>query len=1079
MKRLRALWVVSLCGCFELSLPSPAGSGSVQGSVVHAEPGQTALRPAVGATVELVGVGVKTKTAGETAAFTLSPVDTSEGSVLVRFDSDGDGVSDKEKLIRLEGLGAGRGKSVSLGQVVIGSTGAIRGKVLRSDVSGSSGHGATNIFVPEGPYFSFTGDDGSFLLENVPEGRLNLAVFRPGYQALAETVELRAGEIFPVRTLTLKVDPTSPRAEIRGRVRLPDGTPASQVAVSLSSGRTTSTDAEGRYSLSEVPYDVYNIGFVKVDFLTAEFLNILVASPVVTLRDVTLAQGGSTLPMLDAGRPVFNEVLPSDAGMTDAGTLDAGVMPEAIIDAPLFVLPDTSFTLSGVRSSGNRPLNYTWSQDGGPSVTIANNASPLAAAPMIRSPLTPTLLKFTLVVTDQSSRTSAPASVVIPVARPPVAVIDAGFQSVAYAGQRVILNGAGSSDPNGAGIIAWDWAVSPPAITATPLSGGRVALDMPRSVGTPTVVTADLIVVNGLTVRSAPVSASFTLTNVSAPTWTLDAGPSQTVGSGSVVTLRGLASSSVPGSTFTYAWSPDREPDGGVADWVLTNPTATTTTFVAPKVEGPTPRIITFTLTATETSGTLTPVVRSSPTVVSVIDRRAPQVVATSVVAGAQGLLSGFVLFDEDVDPASLNSITITPATGSPFTAITQRTATGPRVTFALRPPATPGFMYTLSVAGVDDLAPSPKNPMVSIAPIQFIPEVRWSQAWESASSSMGEPWPGLVVRRPEPTQPLQAFVFGRKEMNAWFGAPFDPFSCTTPPCVIADDVSAPTLGVVGPRPRGKKGVLWNGKPVAMLQHADPQGTAAAVFVYDTSWQPLSPPPGPVFVVTQAPTLYSAYVDDGGLKLAGLDGGVWTYQATISNDTVEYSVGPTSDPVLAPSAPSAPGFYVLARSSTSGSARMFFSSNGNTWLAGSSVVSGGGDRVTDVRALLYGSASGVGLVQRQSGPLQAFCDGAGTCGLNAWLPVVSTFDALVGPPSAFIVAAIGGVLELHIQSGAQATSVRMPGPFRGGMPSTMLNNNPLCFADRPELFAAEGMLFVAWQERCAPGPWRVYLRALE
>lgn len=39
-----------------------------------------------------------------------------------------------------------------------------------------------------------------------------------------------------------------------------------------------------------------------------------------------------------------------------------------------------------------------------------------------------------------------------------------------------------------------------------------------------------------------------------------------------------------------------------------------------------------------------------------------------------------------------------------------------------------------------------------------------------------------------------------------------------------------------------------------------------------------------------------------------------------------------------------------------------------------------------------------------------------------------------------------------------------------------LNNN---LADCPELVIAEGLLFVTWQEACAPGAWRVYLRALE
>lgn len=40
----------------------------------------------------------------------------------------------------------------------------------------------------------------------------------------------------------------------------------------------------------------------------------------------------------------------------------------------------------------------------------------------------------------------------------------------------------------------------------------------------------------------------------------------------------------------------------------------------------------------------------------------------------------------------------------------------------------------------------------------------------------------------------------------------------------------------------------------------------------------------------------------------------------------------------------------------------------------------------------------------------------------------------------------------------------IPGPLRNGMPSTMSNNDPSCWADRPELFSLEARM-VAWRER--------------
>jgi hypothetical protein len=53
------------------------------------------------------------------------------------------------------------------------------------------------------------------------------------------------------------------------------------------------------------------------------------------------------------------------------------------------------------------------------------------------------------------------------------------------------------------------------------------------------------------------------------------------------------------------------------------------------------------------------------------------------------------------------------------------------------------------------------------------------------------------------------------------------------------------------------------------------------------------------------------------------------------------------------------------------------------------------------------------------------------------------------------------------------------GPLRMGMPSNVLNNDPMCFADRPEIVAFDGRFAVAWQERCGAGPWKVYLRIAE
>jgi hypothetical protein len=1261
MNRIVVIVSVALAtGCLDISLPErppPPGSGAVQGTVVHAEPGQSVLRPATGATIELVGSGVRTQATGETAAFNLTPVDTATGNVLIRFDQNGDGQPDKQKLLRLEGLGAGRGKLVTLGQVVLGSNGSIRGRVLRGDTASSSGHGGTSVFIPEGPFFGFTGDDGTFLLENLPEGRLSIAIFRAGYVAAAETVELRAGELFPLRTITLQPDPGNARATVRGRVLLPDGAAAPDVTVSLSSGRTATTDADGRFAFADVPYEVYSVGFVKAGFLTAELLNIIVASPTVTLRDVTLAPGPSTTPQLDAGRPSFDAGTPDagamggggagggaaggsaggsaaggsaaggsaaggsaggsaaggsaaggsaaggsaaggsaaggsaaggsaaggsaaggsaaggsaaggsaaggsaaggsaaggsaaggsaaggsaaggsaaggaaaggaaaggsaaggsaaggsaaggsaaggsaaggsaaggsaaggagggsstdaglDAGVADAG-IDAGPPPVAIIDAPPYVSPNALFTISAQRSTGERPLIYTWSQDAGPAITIPNNGTQLAATPMVRAPVSPTLLKFNLTVTEPSGRASAPSSVLIPVAVPPNAVITGAPASV-VGGQRVYLSGATSTDPNGTGIVDWEWTVVPSSIgiVVTPLAGGLLQLDMPAPVTTPLVVTVRLVVTNGLGLRSGLASVSFTLGTGTLPQWSVDAGTPQTVNGGSVVTLVGSVFSPQPDGGFTYQWTPDREPDAGVADWVLSDPTSPITQFIAPRVDGPVPRLITFTLTATDTTGTLTPSQRSSSTTVNVIDRRPPQVVATSVTTGRNGLWSAFVDFDEPISsaPFALNNVDVTVVGAGPPTNTVGRIVDGNRLWLALRPPLTPGYQYTLRIAGVQDLAIPTPNQMPTAVTQTFLATNRWSPAWETTATSATDMLPAVMIPKPAPGQPPLVYLAGRRDGLTWAAQPFDPLSCTTPPCTIADDVSAPSLPVTGPAPRGHRGQVWGSTPVATLQVADFQGTSPVVLWRNPTWQPLpAAPPGTVFPGPRG-LLYSPHVDDGGLKLAAFDGGTWAPFATVSADTVEYSVGPTADPLgIGWALPGSTNMYVLGRSSSGVNVRQFFY-NGASFNAGN--PTGGGSGFTDMRMTTDLAGGGGGPTFLRQGGIYFYCSVSCSAGPYTYYTTgVTSFDTVGNYSNDLLVAAVNGQLMLHTTANGFPLQ---PGPLRGGMPSTVLNNDPSCIADRPEVGVVDTRFVVAWQERCGTGPWKVYLRMAE
>jgi len=1129
----RLLPLLAMTGCIDLGLPQappPPGAGVLEGTLVYAEAGQTVLRPAVGATVELVGAGVRTASAADTGFFSLSPVDTASGSVLIRFDSDGDGRPDRQRALDLEPLRTGRGKTVNVGQLILGRNATVRGKALRADaIEAAGGHGGTAVFVPEGPFFSFTGDDGSFLFENLPEGRVTLAVFRDGYRPASESLELRAAEVFPLSTIVLERLTSRTPSQVRGRVLLPEGGPAAAVTVSLSGGQRATTDALGEYRFSGVSQGVYSLAFVKEGFLTAELVNLVVSGAVVAVRDVTLAPGTSTTPGLDAGFPEYDAGLgvsvdagPSvdagastdagvDAGLdagtsTDAGVdagldagvdagldagvdagldagvdagLDAGELPVALIDPPPpYVLRNASFQLNAQRSTGARPLTFSWSQDAGPTVTIPFNNTPNAATPTLTAPNVGTVLKFNLTVADPAGRQSAPASVFVPVAvGPPVAVITGAPSTPALGGQRVVLSGATSSDPNTSGLVAWEWTVSPAGlVTVTTLSGGQqLQLDMPASVATPVVVQVQLVVTNGLTMRSAPASASFQLGTGTVPQWYVDAGPQQTVGGGDVVTLRGQAFAPSTGGTFTYRWTPDREPDdGGVADWLLTDPTATTTTFVAPRVDGPTPRLVSFTLTATDTSGTLTPSVRSSQTFVNIVDRRAPVQVGTSVAGGYGPLLSAWVDFDEDLKASTITNITVSPVSGSPSTGVQERFLVGKRrVVLALRPPLAAGFMYNLTVTGVDDLAIPSANRSLGTN-VVFLARNSWTPASETLSTSVAEPWPGLVVRRNADLS-RSAFAFGRRDGNAWFLAPFDPFACLSPPCTLADDPAAPSLSLGGPMPRGHKGWLVNEEPVATLQVATLQGAPAVMFQRSgASWSPLPAPPNALF--SDGTTLSSVRFDDGGVTHVVLDGGAWVPSSVITTSLAEYPTDALADPFAFGNASLGARPMVVLKSSRTDTMRA--SINNPPWTG--MAAAGNGPEARVVTMMQNYPSSGFVFTQRPTGALDELIFGGVNNSAQGVVSGVSSFDALSNWSSVWFVTSVGGQLEAWYISFGNGTLVnRMPGPLRNGMPAFPLNHDLACEAARPELSMADGALFVAWQERCGAGPWRVYVRGLE
>jgi hypothetical protein len=158
--------------------------------------------------------------------------------------------------------------------------------------------------------------------------------------------------------------------------------------------------------------------------------------------------------------------------------------------------------------------------------------------------------------------------------RAPTVELTASTTQVAV-GEEVVVDGSGSSDPDGDPIL-FDWTIELPEGSALDLGrprGDSIAF-RPDVAGT---YTVDLSVTDGeFSTPSERVSVE-AVGEAVVPT--ADAGPDQSVAVGDEVTLDASASTHPQDAQLTYAWSVEARPDESTAE--LDDPTAQRPSFVA------------------------------------------------------------------------------------------------------------------------------------------------------------------------------------------------------------------------------------------------------------------------------------------------------------------------------------------------------------------------------------------------------------------------------------------------------------------------------------------------------------------
>jgi len=205
----------------------------------------------------------------------------------------------------------------------------------------------------------------------------------------------------------------------------------------------------------------------------------------------------------------------------------------------------TLVTLDGSASvdPNGDALTYLWTQQDGAQVALSD---PTSARPAFLGRLHD-VYRFRLVVSD-GVRSSLPDDVTVTV-RNVAPTADAGQDRVVESGTEVVLDGCGSSDPNGDTLsYAWSQAAGP----AVSLSGAaaRAASFVPEDAG---VYIFQLVVHDGLTASAA--DEVEVVVNAANRVPTADAGDDQTRSVGEQVTLDGSGSSDPDGDALTFVWT--------------------------------------------------------------------------------------------------------------------------------------------------------------------------------------------------------------------------------------------------------------------------------------------------------------------------------------------------------------------------------------------------------------------------------------------------------------------------------------------------------------------------------------------
>ena len=347
---------------------------------------------------------------------------------------------------------------------------------------------------------------------------------------------------------------------------------------------------------------------------------------------------------------------PGDASSQPAPP--AGTPPTAVAGANQTVSGGQVVTLNGAASSDadGTISTYEWTQIGGPAVILSNAA---AAITTFNAPVATAMaqtLTFSLTVTDNSGRQGTDTCIITIAAgnQPPIA--DAGLDQTVSPGQVVILDGQGSTDPDGQ-IQTYQWVqTAGPMVTLSNTSIAQPSFTAPDPGTSGVSLTFELTVTDN-SGNQATAICIVTVAGTNQPP-IADAGGdvngAMNILEGSTVTLDGGASIDPDGTIVSYSW----QQIGTGPIVTLSDPQSSQATFVTPSVD--TAGIsLTFRLTVQDNGGLMA----SGQVTVMVADNGIvqfpsgvlPVITMTGSSVGVMSTGGGDITYMAPMDPSSLS----------------------------------------------------------------------------------------------------------------------------------------------------------------------------------------------------------------------------------------------------------------------------------------------------------------------------------------------------------------------------------------------------------------------------------------